>query len=78
VAHSERDNIKQRQREGIAAAKTKGVRFGRPMKRVPANFTEFVKQWNDKRLDKAEILKKCRMSESTFYRRMAEIQGKKR
>jgi DNA invertase Pin-like site-specific DNA recombinase len=78
VAQNERDHIRQRQAEGIAAAKTKGVRFGRPIKPVPANFNEFVKQWNNKRFDKTEILKRCQMSESTFYRRMTELQGKTR
>jgi DNA invertase Pin-like site-specific DNA recombinase len=76
VAQNERDSIRQRQAEGIAAAKTKGVRFGRPIKSLPANFAEFVRQWGDRRFDKGEILKRCQMSESTFYRRMAELQGK--
>jgi DNA invertase Pin-like site-specific DNA recombinase len=78
VAQNERDNIRQRQAEGIAAAKTRGVRFGRPIKPTPVNFAEFVKQWNDKRFVKGEILKRCQMSESTFYRRMTELQGKAR
>ena len=78
AAHNELTTIRQRQREGIAAAKTKGVRFGRPIKTTPANFAEYVKQWNSKRFDKTEILKKCSMSESTFYRRRAELQGKMR
>jgi len=76
VAQNERDNIRQRQAEGIAAAKTRGVRFGRPIKPVPVNFAEFVKQWNNKRFDKTDILKRCQMSESTFYRRMTELQRK--
>ena len=78
AAQNERDNIRQRQAEGIAAAKTRGVRFGRPIKPAPANFAEFVKQWNDRRFVKTEILKRCQMSESTFYRRMTELQGKAR
>ena len=78
IAHNELTTIRQRQREGIAAAKARGVRFGRPTKATPANFAEYVKQWNSKRFDKTEILKKCNMSESTFYRRRSEIQGKTR
>ena len=45
VAQSERENIKKRQAEGIAAAKAKGVRFGRPEKNVPDNFENLIKQW---------------------------------
>jgi len=79
VAHNERDTIRQRQAEGITAAKSKGVRFGRPVKPVPVDFAELVKQWSDKRFDKEDILKRCQMSESTFYRRRTEYrinQGK--
>lgn len=45
VAQSERENIKKRQAEGIAAAKAKGVRFGRPEKDVPDNFAAIIKLW---------------------------------
>lgn len=48
VAQSERENIKKRQAEGIAAAKKKGVRFGRPEKNVPENFGSLIKQWEQK------------------------------
>jgi len=79
VAQNERDNIHQRQAEGIAAARARGVRFGRPNKVIPRNFAELVKQWDKKLSSKDEILKRCLMSESTFYRRRAEYrrnQGK--
>jgi len=76
VADNQLSTIRQNQAEGIAAAKTKGVRFGRPLKPVPVDFAEFVKQWSDKRFDKVEILKKCCMSQSTFYRKRAELRGK--
>jgi DNA invertase Pin-like site-specific DNA recombinase len=74
VAQSEFDNIRQRQREGIAAAKAKGVRFGRPIKPTPDNFAELVKQWENKQLSNDEILEMCNMSQSTFYLRKAEMQ----
>ena len=72
VAQSERENIKKRQAEGIAAAKAKGVRFGRPEKRVLENFPTLVKQWEQKKLSFPEVLNKCNMSEATFYRRLRE------
>jgi DNA invertase Pin-like site-specific DNA recombinase len=43
VAHSERESIRKRQAEGIAAAKARGVRFGRPIKKPPTNFADLVK-----------------------------------
>jgi len=72
AAQSERDNIRQRQAEGIAAAKSRGVRFGRPLKPMSNNFAELVKQWDARKLTTSEILKKCNMSKSTFYRRRAQ------
>ena len=48
VAQSERENIKKRQAEGIAAAKVKGVKFGRPEKKVPDDFGKIVRAWEQK------------------------------
>ena len=72
VAQSERENIKKRQTEGIAAAKAKGVKFGRPEKEVPNDFEKIVRAWEQKKLPFEEVLKKCSMSEATFYRRLRE------
>lgn len=72
VAQSERENIKKRQAQGIAAAKSKGVKFGRPEKDVPDDFGKIVKEWEQKRLPFSEVLKLCNMSEATFYRRLRE------
>lgn len=72
VAQSERENIKKRQAEGIAAAKAKGVKFGRPEKEVPDDFGKIVRAWEQKKLPFEEVLKKCGMSEATFYRRLRE------
>lgn len=49
VAQTERENIKQRQKEGITAAKAKGVRFGRPAKDVPEDFFEIYEIWKKKK-----------------------------
>lgn len=70
VAQSERENIKKRQAEGIAAAKAKGVKFGRPKKEVPENFVELIKEWEEKRLTVLDVVRQCNISESTFYRRL--------
>ena len=70
VAENERSNIRQRQAEGIAAAKAKGVLFGRPVILPPDNFAEIIRAWEEKKLSITEVLKKCSMSESTFYRRL--------
>lgn len=72
VAQSECENIKKRQAEGIAAAKAKGVKFGRPEKQIPDDFAKIVKAWEQKRISLSEVLKKCNMSEATFYRRLRE------
>lgn len=72
VAQSERENIKKRQAEGIAVAKAKGVKFGRPEKAVPENFEKVVNAWEQKELTLAEILRQCDMSKATFYRRLRE------
>ena len=72
VAQSERENIKKRQTEGIAAAKAKGVKFGRPEKEVPDDFGKIVRAWEQKKLPLEEVLKKFGMSETTFYRRLRE------
>ena len=72
VAQSERESIKKRQAEGIAASKLKGVRFGRPEKGIPDNFENLIKLWKLKKLPLSEVLIQCNMSEATFYRRLRE------
>lgn len=72
VAQSERENIRKRQAEGIAAAKARGVVFGRPAKVAPDDFAEIVGAWESGRQTFQEALERCGMSESTFYRRLRE------
>ncbi len=72
VAESERVNIRKRQEQGIAAAKAKGVRFGRPGLAVPREFPVIVGQWEGKEISFAEALQKSGMSQATFYRRLRE------
>lgn len=72
VAESERTNTRKRQEQGIAAAKARGVRFGRPKKPLPENFAQIVDQWEHSELAFAEALKMSGMTNSTFYRRLRE------
>lgn len=72
VAENERANIRRRQAEGIAAAKARGVRFGRPSVPPPDDFPEIVQGWKDKRYPLQEALRRSGLSEATFYRRLRE------
>jgi len=72
VAHSERDMIRKRQAEGIAAAKARGVRFGRPAKKLPENFNKLVRQWERGNLMTIELAEQTGLPETTLYRRLRE------
>ena len=72
VAENERSNIRQRQAEGIAAAKARGVRFGRPGIETPECFVWTVRAWERKEITIQEAIRRCGMSEATFYRRLRE------
>ena len=73
VAENERDNIRKRQAQGIAAAKANGIRFGRPEVPTPENFSNMVKAWEKGKISLQEVLRQSKMSESTFYRRVREL-----
>jgi len=72
VAQSERESIKQRQKEGIAAAKARGVKFGRPEIVVPAEFGDLVKKWDKGQISTEAACKLCKMGRSTFFQRVHE------
>jgi len=73
VSQSERENIRTRQKEGIIAAKARGIRFGRPIKKPPENFNMLVKQWERGYLTFEQIIAKTGLKEATFYRRLREL-----
>ena len=75
VAHSERDNIHRRQAEGIAAAKARGVRFGRPVMKTPENFVAVVRQWERQEIDFVTALDRTGLKEATFYRKLREMRA---
>ena len=72
AAHNERDNIRKRQAEGIAAAKACGVHMGRPVLPMPDNFVDVIKAWGAGKIKTKEALNQCNMTETTFYRRYRE------
>lgn len=78
VAQTERENIRQRQMEGIAAAKRQGVRFGRPALPLPDNFDEIHKAWRGKKLTLKQAAKECGMPEGTFYSKAIRLEKTER
>ncbi len=67
VAENERVNIRSRQAEGIAAARARGVRFGRPRLSLPENFPEVCQAWISGEIPLAKAARACNMPESSFY-----------
>ena len=70
VSENERSNIKSRQKEGIAAAKKRGVQFGRPPKPLPDDFEEIYQAWRKKEMSVEEAAKRCNFTKATFYNKV--------
>lgn len=68
VAETERQSIKQRQREGIEAAKKRGVKFGRPCIPVPEEFYNLKEKWLNKKITSREAATTINVSQDTFLR----------
>lgn len=68
VAQTERDNIRQRQREGIAAAKLRGVQFGRPRKEVPEDFWNLKSSWERGEINSRDAARQIGIAQDTFLR----------
>ena len=68
VAQTERENTRQRQKEGIAAAKLRGVQFGRPRKPVPESFAGLKELWEAGKIASREAAKQLGISQDTFLR----------
>jgi DNA invertase Pin-like site-specific DNA recombinase len=78
VAQNERENIRKRQAEGIAAARARGVHMGRPAKRSPENFKDLAKLWERGKLRTIDFMTQTGMTETTLYRRLREIGAMRR
>lgn len=75
VAENERTNIRQRQAEGIAAAKARGVRFGRPSIPLPENFDQMRTDWRSGRIAIDEAAVACGMCAKTFYSKVVKAES---
>lgn len=75
VAENERTNIRQRQAEGIAAAKARGVRFGRPSIQLPGNFNQMREEWRAGRITIEEAADACGMCSKTFYSKAVKYES---
>lgn len=73
VSETERVTTKQRQREGIEAAKLKGVRFGRPSKDYPDDWDELVEKYEQGEMTAIEVAEICNITTTTFYRRRKKL-----
>lgn len=67
VAENERINILQRQAEGIAAAQKRGVKFGRPKRKLPKEYAKYYKLWKHKKISAQEGADRCNMTLRAFY-----------
>lgn len=74
VAHSERENIRKRQAEGIAAAKNRGVKFSRPERPLPDNFNQVHQDWRNKKMTLQQAANACEMPVGTFYAKAVKIE----
>ena len=69
VAQTEREHIRERQAQGIAAAKDRGVKFGRPAKELPPNFYSVLEKWQRQELSGREAARECNMPATTFLKK---------
>lgn len=76
VAHTEREKIKTRQREGIDIAKSRGVKFGRKRIKYPSNWNEVISKWKNNEVTAVSAMKELGLKQTTFYKLVRENGGK--
>ena len=76
VAENERNDIHERQTQGIAAAKARGVKFGRPEMPVSADFDEVRKDWRQGKMTLSQAAERCGMKKGTFYGKVRRAEAK--
>lgn len=77
VAQTERENIRERQAQGIAAAKERGVKFGRPRRKLPDDFEELVRKWRAGEITAREASEVCDMPIATFWNKARMLRRNK-
>jgi DNA invertase Pin-like site-specific DNA recombinase len=75
LSELERENILQRQKEGIAAAKIKGKRFGRPKIDIPKEWDKVINLWKNNEITATEAMRRLKLNRGTFYRRVKDIEN---
>lgn len=78
VSENERENIRRRQAEGIAAAKARGIKWGGRYKEMPADFPELYRQWMKKDIGLNEFASRCGVCKSTLFKRIKEYRNSNR
>lgn len=78
VSESELTNIRKWQREGISAAKARGVHMGHPIKKSPENFADVVKEWERGKISFGKVLERKGLKQATFYNRLRELRSGKK
>lgn len=68
IAQKEREKIQARVKEGLQQAKIKGIKLGRPERKLPKDFEKYYKKWNNKEITAVEFAKLLGISRATLYR----------
>lgn len=75
IAQQERETIRQRQKEGIDVAKSKGKHLGRPVMELPKAWDKLYKEWKDGKIKAVEFMDKVDMKKATFYKKVKEYES---